>query len=403
MRNILDKKYAIILAVVAILGVGTVVTKYIVMPRLATPPSAGEAPKQVLSDKVTIQTDANEQADFSLKSDVYNQNAITEISNFEKNEAIQWQGSAVIDEKVFYEGVRSLGLVSADHRGAISMLEKQLDLSAMKQIEFMFNVGDVDAFESAMIDFSDVDFKNYYRYTFSNLKNGWSLIQIPKEKFIYNGAADSGFDWSKVEKIRLYTLSRPSSIFLTRVDMLRSINDSDNFLSHWRSNKPEMFLSLYNRDGKGVLMARGIGATVATIKDVEDAENEIFSASVSPQSSGRSGLFIRGDYTNGYGYYFLIGGEKKNTWQIMKRNKSGWTPAAEITQGVLANVSFACDKKYWLRAEARGSLMEFYISFDGQTYEKLGEITDNEFRGGGTGIAVVDGTWSLFDDFKFMK
>jgi hypothetical protein len=294
-----------------------------------------------------------------------------------------------------------LGLISVDRKAATVNLEKKLDLSNMEQIEFMLHVGDVDAFETAMIDFGDSDFKNYYRYTFSNLKNGWNLIQIPKGKFILSKAKDSTFDWSNVEKTRFYTLSRPSSIFLVRIDMLRMINNSDDFLKQWRAVNGGMFFSLYEKKEKPTLLARNIGASVATLKEVENISNNIYSAAVSPQSSGRSGLFVRGDYNNTYGYYLLIGGEKKNTWQILKKNKAGLTPKEEIIEGVLANATFSRDKKYWLRAETRGDLLEFYISFDGQKYEKLGELKDEEFRAGGVGVAVLDGGWSLFDDFQF--
>ena len=395
------KKYLVILAVVVVIGVGAFIMRHFHGKANELAGDTVKAESNSFAPK-SVTVSGDEKADFTLTSDAYSPSAMTDISNFEESEANAWTGSAVIDEKVFYEGKRSLSLVSADHRGAIAELKANYDLSSMKMIEFMLNASDIDAFEAATIDFGDEGMNNYYRYSITILKNGWNLIQIPKDKFIrYNLSPD--FDWSKITDIRIYALARPSSVFLARVDMLRAINDPDNFQTHWRSLKSDTFLTLYGRDNKNILTARGIGATVATIKDVEDVENEIFSASVSPQSSGRSGLFIRGDYTNGYGYYFLISGEKKNTWQILKRNKSGWTPTAEIVQGVMANVSFAKDKKYWLRAEARGDLLVFYFSFDGSTYEKLGEQTDNEFRGGGTGIVVLDGAWSLFDDFRFAK
>jgi hypothetical protein len=152
-----------------------------------------------------------------------------------------------------------------------------------------------------------------------------------------------------------------------------------------------------------MLLARNIGAGVATLKDIEDTNDFVFSTAISPQSAGRSGLFIRGDYNNGYGYYFLIGGDKKSNWQIIKKNKTGWTAKDQMIEGSLPNMSFSRDKKYWLRAETQGDLMQFYLSTDGQKYEKLGEINDSEFRGGGIGIAVLDNAWALFDDFHSTK
>ncbi|MCX6781631.1 MAG: hypothetical protein NTW66_00695 [Candidatus Magasanikbacteria bacterium] len=401
-----NKKYVTILLVVFILGIILVVIKFFVMPKYF---SASVADNVVESGQV-VEVQPIADADFALDSSAYSQNAITIISNFEKSETTTWQGNGVLDEKIFYEGARSIGLISTDRKAVTITLEKNLDLTNMKQIEFMLHVTDTDAFETAIIDFGDLDLKSYYRYSLANLKNGWNLIQIPREKFIFAEAKDSTFDWSQVAKVRFYALSRPGSIFLARLDILKSINNLD-FLNQWRVLNPSMFFSLADQVGKPILLARNIGASVAILKDIENTDDYIFSATVSPQSAGRSGLFVRGDYNNTYGYYLLIGGEKKSNWQILKRNKAGWSPkeqgslpdATLAVEGSLTNMTFARDKKYWLRAESGGDLIEFYFSTDGQKYEKLGEMRDAEFRGGGIGIAVIDSAQSLFDDFQFKK
>jgi len=389
------KRFIIMLIAALVLGLILIAIKFIITPKYFTyyqKAAAGE----ILNTSIAKLSDS--MIDIGL-NDI---NAITNISDFEKTEEDVWQGNGVVDEKIFYEGSRSMGLISVDRNPITITLEKKMNLTGMKQIEFMLHVSDADAFETAAIDFADSDLKNYYRYTLSNLKNGWNLIQIPKEKFILTKAKDNTFDWSMVSKVKFYALSRTNSIFLVRLDMLRSINYLD-FQNQWRSLNNEQFLSIYKQGENINLLARNIGASVATLKDLENSNDFIFSVAVSPQSAGRSGLFIRGDYNNGYGYYFLIGGEKKNNWQIIKKNKDGWTPKEQITDGYLANVSFAKDKKYWLRADINNDLLQFYFSLDGQNYEKLGEITDSEFRGGGTGIATLDSSWSLFSDFQFEK
>lgn len=393
MNKSIDKKLVIILVGVLVLCGTIAIAKFYIIPKM-NPNILGVENKQLA---------ASDQSDFSLNSSSYKSDDITVISNFEKNEDVAWQGNGVLDEKIYYEGVRSMGLISVDRKAASITLEKVLDLTNMKQIEFMLHVTDAEAYETVIIDFGDLELKNYYRYTLSNLRNGWNLIRIPKEKFIPAKVKDSTFDWPNIEKVRFYSLSRPASIFLTRLDMLRSINYPDSFLTGWRANLPETLLSLYERFGTMKLMARSIGGSVATIKNIEDINNFDYSASVSPQTVGRVGLFVRGDYLKGNGYYFLLGGEKKNTWFIIKKNIKGWTPTADIVQGSLDNVVFAKDKDYWLRVKGKGNLMEFYFSFDGQQYEKLGELNDDEFRGGGVGIAVLDGNWSLFDNFQFIK
>jgi hypothetical protein len=405
MENFNNKKYLIILAVVLVIAASVAVAKFLIIPKYS-PVSQTET---ITGTDDVVEVQPSENPDFSLKADGYSANSVAVISNFEKSENTSWQGGGVIDEKIFYEGTRSLGLISTDRKAVTGTLEKNLDLTSMKQIEFMLHVTDAEAFETATLDFGDLDLKEYYRYTLSNLKNGWNLIQIPKEKFLLTKAEDSAFDWSQVAKVRFYALSRTGSIFLARLDALQRVNNPD-FLNQWRSLNPAMFFSLVNQAGKPALLARNIGASVAVLKDIENTNDFIFSAAVSPQSSGRSGLFTRGDYNNTYGYYFLIGGEKKNSWHILKRNKAGWSPKEQgslladttlAVEGSLPNVTFASDKKYWLRAESRGELMEFYFSTDGQKYEKLGEFRDSEFRGGGAGIAVLDGARSIFDDFQF--
>jgi hypothetical protein len=185
--------------------------------------------------------------------------------------------------------------------------------------------------------------------------------------------------------------------------MLRSINYPESFLSQWKVTNAGAFIGLYEQAGKPKLLARSLGATVATLKESLDVTNFDFSASVSPQSTGRSGLFVRGDYAKGYGYYLLLGGVNKNTWQILKKDQTGWTPANNIIKGSLDGVVFAKDQDYWLRIIAKDSLLKFYFSEDGQRYQKLGQLTDDEFKGGGLGIAVPDAGFSLFDNIQFKK
>lgn len=344
-----------------------------------------------------------ESNDFSLDSSSFSKSSILTISNFESGELPAWQGNGVSDQKFSFEGNSSLDIVSTDHQIGTISLVKDMDLSTMEFIEFMMNVSDPDAYESANIDFGDAEMKNFYRYSLTNLRMGWNLIQIPKAKFVQLNGSENTLPWSSVKHVRISVLSRPNSIFIARFDQLRSVSNSEEYLKYWRTTLPS-FLSLYPQNGTNKIMGRAFGNLSAVLKDLEDINNFTFISSVSPQTSGRSGLFIRGNYDNGYGYYFFIGGDKRNTWEIMKRNEEGWTRTDEKLQGVIQNVVFSKDKTYWLRVDAKDDLMEFFFSFDGEKYEKFGEIRDNEFRGGGVGITVFDaGSWSLFDNFQFKK
>ncbi len=344
-----------------------------------------------------------ENNDFSLDSSAFSKSSILIISNFESGELPAWQGNGVTDQKFSFEGNSSLDIVSTDHQIGTISLVKDMDLSTMEFIEFMMNVSDPDAYESANIDFGDAEMKNFYRYSLTNLRMGWNLIQIPKAKFVQLNGSENTLPWSSVKHVRISVLSRPNSIFIARFDQLRSVSNSEEYLKYWRTTLPS-FLSLYPQNGTNKIMGRAFGNLSAVLKDLEDINNFTFISSVSPQTAGRSGLFIRGNYDNGYGYYFFIGGDKRNTWEIMKRNEEGWTRTDEKLQGVIQNVVFSKDKTYWLRVDAKDDLMEFFFSFDGEKYEKFGEIRDNEFRGGGVGITVFDaGSWSLFDNFQFKK
>lgn len=408
MENSSRIKYLILLFFILLMGIlGIFAKKY-----FQSTPSEQESGKSIQVVTTTLEeiptvksivAPVNEPNDFALDSSAFSSESIVTISNFEPGEVPAWRGNGVLDQKFFYEGNSSLDLVSTDHNMVTVSLAKDLDLSKMEFIEFMLNVSDPDAYESAYVDFTDAEMKNFYRYPLTNLRMGWNLIQITKDKFMQIKAPDAELSWANIKNVRFFVLSRPSSIFLARFDQLRSVNSSEDYLKYWRTTLPS-FLSLYPQDGKNKVMARSFGTLGAAMKDLEDINNFMFVASVSPQTAGRSGLFIRGNYDNGYGYYFFIGGDKRNTWEIMKRNKDGWTKPEEKLQGVIQNVVFSKDKTYWLRVDAKDDLMEFLFSFDGVKYEKFGEIRDNEFRGGGVGISVFDAaSWSLFDNFQFKK
>jgi hypothetical protein len=386
-----NKKYLIIAIIVVLTGTLLTVAKFFLLPRYSF---FSAAETEASSTDIFVGGKPASLIDFNS----YGTDAVSVIGDFEEGEDANWQGNGVVDNKVYYEGERSLALISVDHKTSVITLNKNFDLSKMKMIEFMLNVSDTDSFESAEIDFGDAEFKNRYRYVLSNLKAGWNLIQIPKEQFIALIAPDSQFDWSKISQTRFYASSRPGAIFMARIDMLRSINNMD-FENEWRSLKNESFLSLVRYGDSNMLMVRSIATNMATIKILDNISDFVFLAAVLPQSTGRIGLFVRGDSGNGYGYYFLIGGAKKNNWQILKKNKTGWVKEKEI-DGFLPNMSFMPDKKYWLKVAAQGGKMVFYLSFDGEKYDKLAELNDDEFLGGSSGIADLDGRWCLFDDFQ---
>ncbi len=337
-----------------------------------------------------------------LSSASYPAASVVNITNFEQNEDVKWQGGGILDDKVSFEGDRSLSLASINHNEVISYMKKDLDLSNTEYLELMVNVSDVSARESTVLELGDLEMKNYYQYTLTNLENRWSVLQIPKKLFVPYIDPKSDFSWQKIQRVQLRVTSRMGGMVIVRFDVFNAINNSYDLIKDWRvyNDNQKLFLSYFNKNNEiKQLAARSVGAITGILENKRNIRDFIMSASVSPQSSARSGLFVRGNYNNNFGYYFLIGGDRSNTWEINKLNKNGWLLNSEKIQGNIGNEVLQKGKDYLLRVESRSDTMEFFLSFDGVKYYKLGEIKDAEFKSGGLGISVLDGGgWSVFDN-----
>src|SRR3989344_3937500 len=201
----------------------------------------------------------DESFDIVLSAKEYGLGREVSISDFEKTEAAQWSGEGVFDDKIYYQGLRSLGLISNDRKAAVVKLAKKIDLTDVEQIEFMLHVNDVEAFEAAAMDFGDSDMNNYFSFALSGLKNGWNLVRIPKEKFTSTVANESDFSWVAVENVKFSILSRPKSILFVRLDMLRGVKNVGDFLEPWHSADNMKFLSLFEHNNETVFLARNSG------------------------------------------------------------------------------------------------------------------------------------------------
>ena len=347
-------------------------------------------------------------SDIAILASDYPASALTVISNFEEGEGGgKWQGGGVFDEEGAYEGNRSLSLVSVNGAAVEEYLKKDLNLSQSEFIEFMLHISDPEGAESFFLRFGDMDMKNYYQYSFSNVKAGWNLIQIPKRQFVAFTEVNADFGWEKVQKTLFSLQSRPDNVLIAQIDMLRAVSRENLFEKDWNvsgNGLEKRVLSLVRREnGEQKFLIRNFGSAVAVLSDLKRAEHMTMSASISPQSSGRSGLFVRGNYNTGYGYYFLIDGVQRNGWQIIKLDSRGWSRPEEVVRGDIGNTIFTSDKEYWLRVDAEGTMLSFFISFDNQEYFVLGKIKDGEFRSGDAGLTVLDGGWSVFDHVLVKK
>lgn len=395
------RKYVFIagVAVVVLLLMGKVVPSI----RKDSASSNKESTTSAGSSLATFTVDSNEPVDFTLDHAAYDPAAVTAISNFEKKES--WEGSGIFDATYFYEGTSSLNLISTNHKESTGTLKKELDLSKAATIEFMLKVTNASELETLAIDFGDEQLNNYYRYTFANIIEGWNMQRLDTTKFVANFDSKSNFDWSKIRSIRLMVNSRPDSAVQVWADAMRAINDDDTYLKDWQNtNGVSRLLGLNNNNNQPMLFARRNGESYyAALKSASSSDHFRFSAMVSPQLNGQSGLFVRGNYLNGQGYYFVINGVGANTWMITKHGKEGWLKPEQVVQGSLGNVTISQDQPYWLMVKAQGEVMEFYFSMDGASYLKLGEMKDSEFTNGAVGIAAFENSLTWFDQFMYKK
>lgn len=347
---------------------------------------------------------SRDNSDYFLIADDYSsENILVNISNFEESDE-KWQGMGVYDSDIVYEGKRSLSLFSIDGEEVYSYFKKSANLESVDYFELMLHLSDRENFESVSLKFGDIGLVNYYQYTFSNLVTGWNLVRLPKEQFKSHIDLESGLNWNNIEQVQFDLSSRPDSVVIVRLDNFIGLsNKFSEFIREWKVNSDleNNFLSFYNKDNTFSFVVRNNGTYRGILNNLSSVRDFIFSGSVSPQYPGRTGLFLRGNHRNGYGYYFFIGGLHSNEWEVKKRSKAGWEILAS---GVLGNSTFLKDSDYFLRVEFVGSEMTCYLSYDNVNFLKLAELKDSEFRSGGLGVAVVgSNNWSLFKDFFYKK
>ncbi|OGG12542.1 hypothetical protein A3D77_04335 [Candidatus Gottesmanbacteria bacterium RIFCSPHIGHO2_02_FULL_39_11] len=362
---------------------------------------------------------------YKLDHSSYDAGAVIKIAYFEKNE--NWQGQHDFDSDIAIEGESSLLLESRDNQKAESYLEEKFNLSSYEIFKLaVYLETDPSDLESVRLYFANKDKTAYFVYPITNLVKGWNYLKIPKMKFSsvnaskesiakskpINNEATSGsspkdgslLNWDKVERVGLEVTSRSNVTSTVNFDDLRGLS-SEDYLDGWLTTGP-LFLDLIKSPEDNVtLQGKNIGASVALIKKLAGVSNFTFKAKLVPMKvNARSGFFIRGNYKTSQGYFFMIDGVGGNRWQILKNGLVDEKDAQTILKnGVINNFAVDDNQPLWLKVEARGDNMKFYLSTDGKSYTKLGEINDSEFKQGGVGIAVYDSGVTLFDDFEFQQ
>lgn len=349
---------------------------------------------------------------------------VVNIAGFEKNE--DWQGDADFDDIYKWEGETSLILTSKNNEKAESYLNKKIDLGKY----LLFNIAvylqtDPSDRESVKLYFANKDKTAYFAYPLTDLNKGWNFIRIPKIKFSSVNAVKDNLissnktsseativgskearllTWDKIERIGVEVISRQNSTTTVDFDSLSAL-ESEDFLDDWLVGNP-IFLDLVKtNDEKIILQAKNVSSYAALIKKLGGISNFTFKVKMQPiKKNTRSGIFAKGDYKTGYGYYFLIDGLGGNRWQIHKIGLvDGKTATTVLKSGVINNFMVEEKKPLWLKVEAKGDKMKFYLSTDGKSFSKLEEVSDLEFKEGGLGITVYDGGATQFEEMEFSQ
>ena len=334
------------------------------------------------------------------------------ISKFDKDD--QWQGDGSIEGETKSENF--LNIIDRNRSKTAAYLSKNLNLSTIDKIKLAVNLkSDPDDLESLNIYFGDKDLTRYYRFSVTNLIAGVNYLSIPKYRFFLVDEITEGqtkkstitpteksiFGWDKVEKIQLELLSRPSSKANIEVSWIRGEKD-DLFTSDWNWDGNEQFFNLETAPGgKTVLLVNNVGnRPVATLRKVGSVKDFTYSVKITAIKKGAMGLFFRGDYKTGYGYYLTIGGLGNNDWTLYKSSVIDKKPTATtLINGQIANFEFNKDQPFWLKVVTKGSNIIAYFSLDGNDFTKLAEVTDNDLGAGGVGIILNTGGTGYFDEF----
>jgi hypothetical protein len=311
-----------------------------------------------------------------------------------------WQGSGFWDRGTNYEGATSLGIISRAHDTSLAFYDfnDKIDFAKVKFIDFYLKISDLSALENFQIRLSGKNADDFYYYDVTNTQKEWNFLRIPVEQFSRQGD-NSAFNLSAVSRLGFKIISRPNNVALVNIDQLIIENDS-SFLNDWNTVKSEQ-LSLDKRNDQTHLMLRSLTANdIVTLSSLPGVKDFTYSLKLSPQTVSRMGLFFRGDFKTGAGYYFLLDGKDTNSWQLkkMSQEKANWI---DIAKGEIANNTFKNDKFYWLKVDANKDDITLFLSLDGKKYEPLYNFKDDEYLKGGIGAVIWDKGYGLFDEFNY--
>ena len=338
---------------------------------------------------------------------------VNEIANFEDGE--KWKGEYRIDGANYWEGKGSYVVLSKNHVPTTLSLRKSINLSdktIIKLLIYSVDQQNTDNIKKMSLRFGNAADTSYYEYEIRSIKQGWSIIEMPKANFSYVGGTtsvkegestdtsseitDVGSDrlWGAIEKASLVLDSRPSTQVELSYDRLWAEKNADYKKEFLAVNFDMLSPRVWN--GKSYVNAWAMGSTLALINRVTGVRNFTYTAKIIPQKIGSFGINARTDLDTTFGYYLDFGGIGTGSWRLYKYGKIvNDSPVSDLDSGGIANFQIEANQPLWLRITAYGNSIAGYMSTDGKNFTKLAEKNDGEHSSGGIGIHTANASLLL--------
>lgn len=343
-------------------------------------------------------------ADYTKKFSGY----ANEIANFEDGE--KWKGEYRIDGSNYWEGKGSFVVLSKNHAPTTLSLRKSIDLTdktVVKILVYSVDQQNVDNIKKVSLRLGNTSDTAYYEYDIRSIKQGWSIIDMPKANFSYVGGTasskegesvdtssektDVGSDrlWGAIEKVSLVLDSRPSTQVELSYDRLWAEKNADYKKEFLAVNFDMLSPRIWN--GKSYTNVWAMGSTLGLINKVTGVRNFTYTAKVIPQKIGSFGINARTELDTAFGYYLDFGGVGTGSWRLYKMGKmANESPVTDLDSGGIANFQIEANQPLWLRLSLSGNSVAAYLSTDGKNFTKLTEKNDGEHSSGGIGIHTAN-------------
>lgn len=331
-----------------------------------------------------------------------------ELAGFEADE--KWIGLHTINTENYWEGGASYMLSSKNSQPNIISLEKNVNLSGYTIIKLLvYSDKDIgtENVKKFNLRLGNDDDSAYYEFDIRNIKPGWNLIQISKDKFTFASnfnSLNNTYDnqiytghlllWDKIEKISVELDSLPKSQAEVSIDRLWAEKNEDYKLDFKNTAKSSLSVKTYNDNT--YINVWGLDGKLSLVEEVAHVSDFVYTAKIIPQKNGAFGINARTDADTGRGYYLEMGGIGLGTWQFYKKGEVvDNNDIAQLGEGVLSNSLLEINKPVWLRIRTSGNTIAGYSSFDGVNFTKLSEKKDDEIKTGGIGIHTTAASFLL--------